>query len=164
KNFTNYPLALAPIDRAYPSKIFSKGQGEYKPSFGTVFPESNHLCISQTFRATDFMMGSCELRVKVPPNEHHDSSVLEFSSHFNLFILQTDKRIVPEKLSYATRPPRIRKIADIQFSSELDRAFTYRFPCASDELITFEIACPEENLEKGKKCRLEWTQDKEPSN
>lgn len=99
--------------------------------------------------------------------------VLQFSSRNNSapFILSVHRLssttlIDTKVLSYSTRPTQITTVGNIKVQGTDDVYWSRNFTCAWDEVMTFELACPEEEGVHGDGCSLIWWQnesDEEPN-
>ncbi|EGN92260.1 hypothetical protein SERLA73DRAFT_173018 [Serpula lacrymans var. lacrymans S7.3] len=110
---------------------------------GTISPEDRRVHITPTistilqFRALDFGMEHCQLQVVLPTS------------------------VASNTLSYKTCPGFIGKIADIKVDYGL--TWSHNFTCATDEVITFELACSS-SKNPGGECYVDWWQTKGQSN
>lgn len=104
-------------------------------------------------------MELCEVRLSLPASNR--TSLLEDSPHFPLsfYRLNSSAELDPTTLSFATRPPRLPKIADIPFEYGGNSSWSRVFGCKMEEVLTFELACSAESTHGN--CDLEWWQDKE---
>lgn len=106
------------------------------------------------FRAIDYGMETCELKLTMDS----DTSVRTSSSPFELEIFRLNATIPLDRKStnYKTRPPRLAKVASIQVDPRLNTTWHRNFGCASDDVLTFEVAC-QPDIEDAD-CHLEWWQ------
>lgn len=118
------------------------------------------------FRAIDYGMDICELRLEIPPKISGvglDTSGLALASNplkLQLTRLQAPKPLDPTTLSYVTRPPATGPEVDaihLGFGVNWSRNYS----CSMEELLTFELACP--SGDDGIKCAVEWWQKKDRS-
>ncbi|EGO22253.1 hypothetical protein SERLADRAFT_451130 [Serpula lacrymans var. lacrymans S7.9] len=136
---------------------------------GTISPEDRRVHITPTistilqFRALDFGMEHCQLQVVLPTSVASKSSTtLEPSSLvLELNRLDASGAMDASTLSYKTCPGFIGKIADIKVDYGL--TWSHNFTCATDEVITFELACSS-SKNPGGECYVDWWQTKGQSN
>ncbi|KAF8987612.1 hypothetical protein BDQ17DRAFT_1258389 [Cyathus striatus] len=165
RNFTNYPIVLAPIDSSKPFQTFGSDPKSRRTSIGTISQEKRQLHISDTistvvqFRALDFGMENCELAIRMDLKNMNTSPAFH---SLDLFTLEGKFPLRTHQLSYKNRPSRIQKIAEI---SELKDGYNvlYKFHCNMDGLFTFELTCSQ-NMVEARSCDLEWWQDRENPN
>ncbi|KAK7001630.1 hypothetical protein R3P38DRAFT_2730461 [Favolaschia claudopus] len=166
KSFVNFPLLLAQVDSSMPKQKSAPYTG-VRTDIGTIYPELGRVVASKSvstvvqFRALDYGMELCELRIALSANASVSAGnrplVLPLS-HVEIFSLDYGKPLHADSISYSSRPPRGDKIADIVL--DYGSVWTHRFECQMDHLYTFEVACPLQSQDP-KPCELAWEQDKE---
>ncbi|THH21391.1 hypothetical protein EW146_g149 [Bondarzewia mesenterica] len=174
KQFDNYPILLSQVDQAEESKVFDNEQRRYMSHAGTISPEYGRVLVNRTistiiqFRAIDFGMETCELRVLLP-SSITKSPILpgqgekgEIGETLSLHRLNASTPLNVRTLSYRTRPPPVSKVADIRLSPENNTSWHRKFSCASEQVLTFELACS--SISQGDDCNLQWWQNKEDPN
>ncbi|KAJ7585127.1 hypothetical protein C8J56DRAFT_829377 [Mycena floridula] len=169
-SFLSYPLVLSPVDETRPSVVLNNDPKRHLSSIGTISPEDRQLRVSRTistvmqFRAMDFGMEICELQMMMPNASTNSLQYLVLPSvQLELFQLKSlPRRLQEHSLSYSTRPVREKSLGRIEFQAGM--SWKYQFPCAMDELFTFELACPSDRKAAMEDtCRLEWWQNQEHS-
>lgn len=100
-------------------------------------------------------MERCDLQLMIQPQ-----ALARSSKPFTLeiFRLNATLPLDTQTLTYNTRPPRMSKVAAVELSDAADTHWSRSFACASDEILTFEVACLP-TLDDGQ-CRVEWWQTK----
>ncbi|KAJ6490182.1 hypothetical protein DFH09DRAFT_865623, partial [Mycena vulgaris] len=160
-----FPLVLAQIDSSEPNRVHSPLPGVFT-SIGTIYPEVGQVVVSNSistivqFRALDFGMEACELRIEIPTNASMVSAnrtLTLSSSSLEIFAVDYNKRLHADTLSYASRPTRGNKIADVVLG--YGAQWTHHFSCRMDDMFAFELTCP--LLDDGTICGVRWEQDKE---
>ncbi len=106
----------------------------------------------------DFGMEKCEVNIHLPA-----LSKLPFtppSSTVSLYRLESKYVLDTSSLSYAKRPRRVSKLAEIGLH-EADNVQWHSgmLECPSESVLTFELAC---STSTGSSCNLEWWQDRIP--
>jgi len=165
-SIVNYPQVVAQVDAVQRSRVFDDDPLRYMSQTGTVSPRESRIRVAPSvstlvqFRTIDYGMELCEL-------------VLQFSSRNNPapFILSVHRlsstTLIDTKiLSYSTRPTRITTVGNIKVQGTEDVHWSRNFTCAWDELMTFELACSQEEEVHGGGCSLVWWQnelDEEPN-
>lgn len=106
------------------------------------------------FRAIDYGMEACELKLTMNP----DTVTRTSSSPFELEVFRLNATIPLDRKTsnYKTQPPRVAKVASIRVDPRLNTTWHRNFGCTSDELLTFEMAC-QPGIEDAD-CHLEWWQ------
>ena len=106
------------------------------------------------FRAIDYGMERCELKLTMSPETMTQAS----SSPFEVEIFRLNATIPLDRktTNYKTRPRRVAKVASIQFDPRFNTTWHRNLGCASDEVLTFEVAC-QPGIEDAD-CHLEWWQ------
>ncbi|KAJ7817845.1 hypothetical protein B0H14DRAFT_2840964 [Mycena olivaceomarginata] len=165
KSFVNFPLVLAQIDSSDPTRTAPPFLGVFT-NIGTIYPELGRVVVSKSistvvqFRALDFGMEACEIRIALPINASAVSGNRPLtlpSSPIAIFSLEHDKPLHADSLSYSSRPPRGDKIADISLG--YGSVWNHHFKCQMDDMYAFELACP--SLGSESFCDLAWEQDKD---
>ncbi|VDB83317.1 unnamed protein product [Peniophora sp. CBMAI 1063] len=168
-NFTNYPILTAPVDSANVRKVFPVDSKNYMPKVGTISPRQHHVLVKDTistivqFRALDWGMEKCELRLSLPAVA---SDALVDPGHvatLSLYRLNTTQQLDPSVLTYATRPQRVSKVANIDLRHGEEVVWHRNFACSMEQLLTFEVACSI-NEDDGSGCSVEWWQGIEEPN
>ena len=100
-------------------------------------------------------MERCHLQLTIQPQ-----ALTSTSKPFTLevFRLNSTLPLDTRALTYDSRPPRVSKVAAVEVSNAVDTHWSRSFACASDEILTFELACLP-TLDDGD-CRVEWWQNK----
>ncbi|KAG9309710.1 hypothetical protein JVU11DRAFT_10386 [Chiua virens] len=168
--FINKPFLSALVNESRPDQsFFHVDQKTYVTSIGTVSPERHRIMMDPTvstvlqFRALDYGMEACELRISLPARHPLDGRSIEATAEteFTISDLPTSIRLSqldmslpldPETISYQTRPPTLRDIADFDIG-ELPATFSYNFTCTMEEVLTFRLGC------QSPECHIEWWQD-----
>jgi len=110
------------------------------------------------FRAIDFGMEKCSLAIRIP----YSDDELEGGAHFSLgegskldiYTLDEPKAINVQKLSWASRPPRMARVATVEPKAGEEITVSW-FACPWSSLHTFEIACADGGT---KDCHVDvWT-------
>jgi len=162
RQFDNYPIVVGQIDSAAPNKVIDGAAHRHMVHSGTITPEDSRVHVSQTvstivqFRAIDFGMERCELQLMIKPQSSVSLSPKPFT--LEVFRLNSSLPLDTRALTYKTRPPRISKVAAVEVTGASDTHWYRGFACASDDVLTFELAC-EPTLDEGE-CRVEWWQNK----
>ncbi len=120
------------------------GGSQLAPQISTIFQ----------FRIIDFGLDYCDLMLSLPPLDGFSTKGLDGNSLIDLWALITNRAINPRQVNFANRPPRGDKVASIILEKNL--TWVHSFPCKSDEVVTFEMACHGE-------CDVEWWQDRDVS-
>lgn len=184
RSFDTFPILLAQVDRDDPERVFEDDMRRHMTRAGTVNPEDRrvlvdlsvcpHLSVSSfdfctcglwqistivQFRAFDYGMESCEIRLSLPASNR--TSLIGASPHLPLsfYRLNSSVELDLTSLSFATRPSRLPKIADISLEYGENSTWSRVFGCKMEEVLTFELACSAESAHGD--CSLEWWQDKE---
>ncbi|PPR06719.1 hypothetical protein CVT24_013039 [Panaeolus cyanescens] len=125
RKLENYPILLASIDKANPSKVSNVGLEIYHPLVGSVLPDARQFRVSTIFqlRALDFRLDRCKLIVEFPNTTDPNPT------HLDLFLLDQPHRIHEAQLSYSKRPKRRSLVSHITVQS----GTTYTYPFASVE-------------------------------
>ena len=103
--------------------------------------------------AVDYGMEDCELHLEIDPDPIAD--VLSTSFTLEVFRLNTTIPVGVGTISYATRPPRLSKVAVIEVSGAAVQ-WHRRFHCSMNEVLSFEFAC--RPAVDGEECRVQWWQ------
>ena len=92
------------------------------------------------FRAIDYGMENCSLRLKAPQNNSTTVNINIDGGNTTLDIwkLSTGKRLT--KVSWESKPPRSRLVSTTNLSYGMDIAL-FDFRCTPGTLHTFEVAC-----------------------
>ena len=102
-------------------------------------------------------METCELNIHLPALSNSPDtppkSAIEVHRINTTYVFDTSK------LSYATVPQRLPKLAEIPFHPTEDIRWHRKFVCPSESVLTFELAC---STSTGHPCNVEWWQDKAP--
>lgn len=109
------------------------------------------------FRAVDWGMEICELRLSLPPTTIKHLILPAQSFPLSLYRLDSRTPIDITALSHRTRPSRLAKIADIPLSYEEGTLSHRKFHCEMEEVLTFELSCSEVSQDSA--CFMEWWQD-----
>ena len=107
------------------------------------------------FRAIDFGMERCELQLAIQPQV---SDITPKPFTLEIFRLNSTLPLDTQALTYDTRPPRVSKVTAVEVNRAVVTHWSRNFACASDEVLTFELACIP-TLDDGD-CRVEWWQNK----
>lgn len=128
--------------------------GEHLPGCNTACTKAAQISTIVQFRAIDYGMETCELKLTMNP----DTVTQMSSSPFELEVFRLNATIPLDRktANYKTRPPRLAKVASIRVNPRLNTTWHRNFGCASDEVLTFEVAC-QPDIE-GADCHLEWWQ------
>ncbi|KAJ8093880.1 hypothetical protein PM082_009747 [Marasmius tenuissimus] len=163
---TLYPEVLSPINRADPSVVYGNDpRSRFAPHlFATISPEDRQVNVSDTlstifqFRAVDFGMEICELRVSIPQQSSDNPAALVLpSSILEFYRLDQKHQLYSDTLSYSTRPRRHYLLARLHL--EYGMEWGHRFSCTMDELLIFELTCPL-GAHPGT-CDVSWWQDRD---
>ena len=121
------------------------------------------------FRAIDYGMGICELRLTIPPSLVHGENpgLLDplQSRPLSIYRLNSTKPLNAHTLSARSRPERVARVAEVLLQSEGDDeslVWHRKFVCEEEEILTFELACGTAAI--GDACSVEWWQDRESPN
>ncbi|KZV71942.1 hypothetical protein PENSPDRAFT_629405 [Peniophora sp. CONT] len=162
-DFDNYPILTAPVDSADVNKVFPVDSKQYMPNVGTISPRQLHVLVKDTistvvqFRALDWGMEKCEVRLSLPALT---SDALVRPGHvvtLSLYRLNITQQLDASTLTYATRPQRVTKVAEIDLKHGEEVIWHRNFACSMDQLLTFEVACSV-NEDDGSGCSVEWWQ------
>ncbi|CCM06169.1 uncharacterized protein FIBRA_08410 [Fibroporia radiculosa] len=162
RQFDNWPMLVAQVDSADSDKVFRSHRAHMTHS-GTVVPEDRHIQTTSTvtsivqFRAIDFGMETCELRVVIDPASSFTATLRPFM--LSLYRLNASIPLNAATLSYKTRPPRLTEIDTVEVRAGAALDWHRNFACATEEVITIELACEVPIGEKD--CDLEWWQNKD---
>ncbi|KAJ7602358.1 hypothetical protein DFH06DRAFT_1397516 [Mycena polygramma] len=118
---------------------------------GTVVPEDRRISTIVQFRTIDWGMEDCELHLALPAVKHWDTG-----SSVVLHRLNQTYPLDLATLTYRSSPPRVATMASIQLAPTAGTTWQHRFACATDEILTFELACSPTN--EGSDCTVEWWQ------
>ncbi|KZT33314.1 hypothetical protein SISSUDRAFT_1089399 [Sistotremastrum suecicum HHB10207 ss-3] len=155
-----FPSVLTQISRVERNKVFEDDPKRQFTRFGTISPDDKHFVVTEEistiaqFRARDYGMENCQLKLSFPHTEAQEDYIPEDPIKMTVWRLQTSTWLNPRLLSFNTRPAR--EAAVVTWT--VDRganATSPMFLCSSDSLQSFEITC-----ESGP-CSLELWQDKE---
>ena len=108
-------------------------------------------------------MEKCELRLSLPALA---SDAFVSPGHvvtLSIYRLDATQQLDASKLSYATRPNRVTKVADIDLRHGEEVVWHRNFACSMEQLLTFEVACSV-NEDDGSGCSVEWWQGIEEPN
>lgn len=160
KNFTNFPIFTGSVDFENPNKVFEPNSValSFMTHAGTIYPEDKRLRVTQSistviqFRAIDWGMEICEVHVRLPRTE----SPIQVS----IFRLESNLPIDPMTLTYRTLPKRVSKLADITTETIRDTHWHRKLACATEEVLTFELACSSLMADPSQ-CSLDWWQPPE---
>ena len=100
-------------------------------------------------------MELCELHVHLPPSEPSTSAATPGQSAtpvVTIHRLDTPHMLDERRVSFASKPQRLHRVDDIATTP-----WTYRFPCKSEEVHTFELTKPVHH--GAEKTYLDWWQD-----
>lgn len=100
-------------------------------------------------------MERCDLQLIIP----QDSASTSKPFILEVFRLNSTIPLDMRALTYKTRPPRVSKAAAVEANDAVGTHWSRSFACASDEVLTFELACLP-TLDDGD-CRVEWWQNKD---
>ncbi|TFK50663.1 hypothetical protein OE88DRAFT_282959 [Heliocybe sulcata] len=162
REFTNYPSLVIQIDSSRPGFVYSDDPNGHMTFRGYVSPEDRRIQISSVvstvvqFRALDFGMEDCELSIALPSDVEGKNISLPRTGSTNdvdIWHLGGHDPIDAKKLSWSTRPDRVRKIATVDLQA--GTLFSQRFHCHQDSVHLLEIAC----ASKSPSCGIEWWQD-----
>ncbi|KAH9484722.1 hypothetical protein JR316_0001622 [Psilocybe cubensis] len=164
RTLINYPQVIAQIDASNPRRIFDDDPKRYMSFTGYVSPEDRRVMVSPSistivqFRAIDFGMEKCELKLLIPANRN-SSSGLPFL--LSIHRLETTQPINTKELSFHNSPRRLTAVANLEFFPNTGVAWQRTFHCAWDDILTFDIGCSDEVGFQSDACSLEWWQNKE---
>ncbi|KAF5387240.1 hypothetical protein D9757_006877 [Collybiopsis confluens] len=177
RSIINHPQAIALVDAERPGLVFDDDPLRYMSHSGTVSPEERKVHVTKSistivqFRAIDFGMEICELKLRIPfqgnssfADVDEDSSpLLAEPSMLSIHRLENEAPLDTKILSHKTRPRRVSDIANIAISSAQPNInWSRNFTCEWDLLMIFEIACFDRSgYSEGEGCNLEWWQGKE---
>ncbi|KAJ6478585.1 hypothetical protein C8R47DRAFT_1138955 [Mycena vitilis] len=157
QQFNNYPIVLTQVDAADPGRAFPQDPVAYMSPIGTVVPEDRPVLITSTistivqFRTIDWGMEDCELHLALPAVKHWD-----IGSSVVLHQLNQTYPLDLATLTYRSRPPRVATMASIRLAPSAGTTWQHQFACATDEILTFELACSP--TKEGSDCSVEWWQ------
>ncbi|KAH7919343.1 hypothetical protein BV22DRAFT_1023157 [Leucogyrophana mollusca] len=121
KHFINHPFLFAQIDRGHKDDVlYNDDPRRVDTLIGMISANDRRVYVTQTistviqFRALDFGMELCEIRITLP----------------------TSESLSENELSYKTRPAVSHTVANIPTKSGFE--WSYNFTCTTDEIITFE--------------------------
>ncbi|KAF7799948.1 hypothetical protein EIP86_011191 [Pleurotus ostreatoroseus] len=159
----NYPIVILPVDSEHSRKVFDHSPKRHSSQVGMITPEDRRVVVTDTlssivqFRAMDYGMEKCEINIRLPA-----LSKLPFtppSSVLSVYKLDTKYALDTSLLSYAKRPRRLAKLADIGFHDMNDVRWNTMLACPSESVLTVELAC---STATGSSCNFEFWQDKVP--
>ncbi|OBZ67428.1 hypothetical protein A0H81_12746 [Grifola frondosa] len=162
RQFDNYPILITQVDSAHREKVFDDDARAYMSRIGTITPEDRRVHVSNTvssiiqFRAIDYGMEFCELRLRMEPGSSIAASMNTFM--LNVYRLNATVPLDTTEVNYKTRPPRVAKVGVVEVNPTTETVWHERFFCLLDEVLTFELTCTPAADEEG--CRAEWWQDK----
>ncbi|PPQ64164.1 hypothetical protein CVT24_008799 [Panaeolus cyanescens] len=173
RTLINYPQQIMQIDAAQPDFVFDDDPRRYMTRNGIVSPEDRLVKVSKyistivEFRAIDFGMENCELKLRIPANataREHGAPLEHF--FIGVYRLDTNKPLDTKALSYNTAPRRLTNVANIEVSPGKPIDYHANFHCPWDTILTFELSCfGEERKElSGGPCSIQWWQNKESAN
>ncbi|THU88471.1 hypothetical protein K435DRAFT_585599, partial [Dendrothele bispora CBS 962.96] len=162
-----FPQIIARVDARQTDLVFDDDPLRYMTNTGMVSPEERKVRVSNTFRAIDFGMESCELVIRFTTPEFKINSF-----PLSLYRLEGNSTLNTKILSHNNRPARTGHVGDIQvtpFGHSVQWNTT--FACHWDELLLFELTCAGNDKESPTKsqdarCEVEWWQgkkDKDPT-
>jgi len=131
---------------------------------GTIVPLTRKVTLSNDistifqFRALDWGMENCELRLDLPALSE-DVLISGYTITLDVFRLNASDSIPlnENSLTYANRPARMSKLAEIDVSSKEGVHWRRHLSCTSESLLAFELAC--NSREELKDCSGEWWQN-----
>ncbi|KAH9478941.1 hypothetical protein JR316_0009404 [Psilocybe cubensis] len=164
RTLLNYPEVIAQIDAQYPKKVFDDDPKRYMSHTGYVSPEDRRVAISPSistivqFRAIDFGMEQCELKLMIPAN-----TTASAGGSFLVSIHRLDQRqpIDTKSLSFSSSPRKLTTVANVKITPGVPVTWKETFHCAWDDVLTFEIECSDEVGFESDSCSMEWWQNKE---
>ncbi|KLO16596.1 hypothetical protein SCHPADRAFT_887665 [Schizopora paradoxa] len=175
RQFDNHPILIAQVDRDRPDHVFGEVTRQYMASPGTITPEDRRVLVTPSistivqFRAIDYGMGTCELRLTIPPSLMHGENpgLLDSSQArpLSVYRLNSTRPLSSRALSARTKPDRIAQVAEVLLQREEGTAglvWHRKFMCEENEILTFELACGTAAL--GDTCTVEWWQDRQTPN
>ncbi|KAJ7486861.1 hypothetical protein FB451DRAFT_1026391 [Mycena latifolia] len=148
RQFNNFPLLLTQVDSINRNKVFGQYPKKHAASVGTVYPETRHVSTIAQFRAVDYGMQNCELRVNLKAS----------GSSLELYRLEGTIPLDASALSFNTQPHRGLILSEIATSDESETHWRRNFSCHSEQLLTFELACSSRSTTG---CLFEWWQTPE---
>ncbi|KAF9066947.1 hypothetical protein BDP27DRAFT_1226672, partial [Rhodocollybia butyracea] len=160
-----FPTLIAQVDQMQKGKVFETDVRRHMESFGTISIEEFKVVIDESFRAMDYGMRKCELRLSLPPIlDQSESTLFGDSFPLSLYRLNATAPLNPRKLNYLTRPQRMFKLSDLPVQSSHGNKngsilWTRSFSCGEEEVMTFELACS--GLEETGCSTIEWWQNKQ---
>ncbi|RDB25892.1 hypothetical protein Hypma_006348 [Hypsizygus marmoreus] len=165
RSLINYPQVIAQVDREHKDLVFDDDPLRHMTHTGSVSPEGKQVRATKSistilqFRAIDFGMETCELKLRFPV--HNTTNPFMISLHR----LAANTPLDTKTLSYRKRPSRITNIANIRVpvASESVVDWNGQYACQWDELLTFELGCFGSDRpgyeEQNEGCSLMWWQD-----
>ncbi|KAF8155878.1 hypothetical protein B0H34DRAFT_675988 [Crassisporium funariophilum] len=171
RTLINYPQIIAQVDSANKHKVFDDDPKRFMSHTGFVSPEDRRVKITKTvstitqFRAIDFGMESCEVKLRFPANL---TTRLAESAQKPFFIsvyrLAEDKPLNTKSLSQSNAPNRLALVDNIQVIPGVAVDWHNTFNCPWDTVLSFELACfgtDRPGFESTEECSLEWWQNKD---
>jgi len=161
--FNNYPIVVASVDNHKQDVLFEVDARRFMSPSGMISSEARRVLVTDTvstvvqFRAIDYGMEICELHVDLPRLLPNTTSYPGQNAMVSLFRLSASLPVDVKTLSRDTRPARLFKVADIQLSSEGISRWRRKMACASEEVLSFELA----SFGSDYGCHVEWWQDRE---
>ncbi|KAJ7589609.1 hypothetical protein C8J56DRAFT_784707 [Mycena floridula] len=155
----NPPFFAGHINKSNPYTVYREDNRHFM-DFGTVYPTDRKFIVEPRvstiaqFRVQDFGMERCTLRLSTGTSNTRDIGT-ELTGRIELWKLHQKGRLDPNLLSWKTRPQRSLMLASWDASSA-NRMETETFLCASNSILTFELACAQEQ-----NCRLQFNQPRE---
>ncbi|KZT01771.1 uncharacterized protein LAESUDRAFT_629066, partial [Laetiporus sulphureus 93-53] len=151
-----YPIMISQVNSADEQRVVRWSTKGYTMHSGFVVPDDWRFSTIVQFRAIDYGMELCELKLNVSPASVTMISELPFT--LELYRLRQSTPLDSTSLNYRNKPPRVSKIASVQIDSTSGGSWHRTFACKMDEVLSFEIACqPPVDKES---CRVEWWQNK----
>ncbi|OCH85540.1 hypothetical protein OBBRIDRAFT_784745 [Obba rivulosa] len=149
------PRAVGQVYRDHPDQLALIHAHEHITQLGTVSPREQHLLVNPNthtiaqFRAVDFGMEDCSLVIKLPNEGELLEGGLQWNmgagSNFVVHALDAKTPLDLRKLSWRTRPARLREIA--RFAPRAgEESFVARLPYKWSSLHTFEVSCASDCL------------------
>ncbi|KAF9562252.1 hypothetical protein CPC08DRAFT_687886 [Agrocybe pediades] len=147
----NEPRFATQISSADPDRVFPVDLHRWLTDFGFVSPSDRRLKVSTTvstiaqFHVLDYGMERCALAVRLPkrgdilPHPYslpvsHDAVALDICE------LSVSRPLEEQALSFAARPPCLRKLATLQ-ARVGEEVETPRFDCKSGSFLAYQISC-----------------------
>ncbi|KAJ7268001.1 hypothetical protein C8J57DRAFT_1326356 [Mycena rebaudengoi] len=159
----NVPFFASQVNESEPNAIYYEIDRKLT-YYGTAYPTDRKFMVAPgistivQYRVQDFGMEKCilQLSTSIPPEASGHDHGRDIDAHsmgqIDLWKLDHDRRLDRKSLSWGSRPRRLSLTTTWDVSKDAPME-TVEFPCATNSILTFELACARHS-----ECRLEFIQ------